>query len=93
MSVVGEFISPEGRNLAAVQNDPFDIIFGDSNNPGWLLIKTPATNPPIVTAHEGIYTCTIPDENDQSEYLHIGIYLSTSKFILHVWKCDVNRKL
>ena len=79
MSVVGAWINPGGRNLVAVQNDPFDIIFGDSNNPGQLLIETPSTNPPISMAHEGVYTCTIPDESGQIEYLHIGIYLNTSK--------------
>ena len=81
MSAVGNWVSPERRNLATVQNDPFDIIFGDSNNPGQLLIETPANNPPITSNHEGVYTCVIPDENGQSEYLHIGLYLSASKFI------------
>ena len=83
MSTVGDWVSPEGRNLATVQNDPFDIIFGDSNNPGQLLIETPANNRPITSNHEGVYTCVIPDENGQSEYLHIGLYLSASKFYLN----------
>ncbi len=79
MSLIGEWISQEGRNLAAIQNDPFDVIFGDSNNPGQLLIEMPVTNPPITATHEGMYKCVIPDENGLSEFLHIGIYLSTSK--------------
>ena len=65
--------------MAAVQNDPFDVIFGDSNNPGQLLVRTPATNPPIAMTHEGVYTCTIPSESGQDEYLHIGIYITASK--------------
>ena len=81
MSLVGEWISPEGRDLAAVANDPFDVIFGD---PGQLLIETPLLNPPITAAHEGVYTCIIPDENGQDEYIHIGIYLSASKFTYNV---------
>ena len=79
MSSIGEWISPDGTNLVAVQNDPFDIIFGDNNNPGQLLIQTPTTNPPITTNHEGVYTCVIPNESDENEYLHIGIYLTTGK--------------
>lgn len=80
MSVAGDWMSPGGRSLAAVQNDPFDVIFGGNNNPGQLQIETPATNPPITGVHEGVYTCTIPDESDETEYLHIGIYLTASKF-------------
>lgn len=78
MSTVGEWLSPEGRNLAAVPNDPFDIMFG--GNPGQLLIETPTSNPPIMTSHEGVYTCVIPDENGDSQDLHIGIYLTASMF-------------
>lgn len=84
MSAVGEWISPEGRNIAAVPNDPFDVIFGGSNNPGQLSIETPPSNPPIAATNEGVYTCAIPDENGDREYLHIGIYLSTSKFIIRI---------
>jgi hypothetical protein len=80
MSMVGEWISPGGRNLAAVQSDPFDIIFGSGSSPGQLLIETPLSNPPITVTHEGVYTCRIPGEYGQSEYLHIGLYLSASKY-------------
>ena len=79
-SIVGEWISPEGRNLAAVQNDPFDIIFGDIDNPGELLIETPVTNTPITRSHEGVYTCISPNESGHIEYLHIGIYVNASMF-------------
>ena len=79
MSVVGEWVGPDGTNLVAVQNDPFNIIFGESSNPGQFMVETPVTNPPITATHEGVYTCIIPDENDVSQYLHIGIYLTTSK--------------
>ena len=79
MSLVGEWISPGGRNLAADQSDPYDVTFGSSNSPGQLQIETPGRNPPITVAHEGVYTCRIPDEYGQREYLHIGIYLSASR--------------
>lgn len=79
MSVAGAWISPGGMNLVAIQNDPFDIVVGDSNNPGLLLIETPDTNPPFTVTHEGVYTCRIPNENGQNEFVHLGIYFSTSK--------------
>ena len=64
------------------------MIFGDSNNPGQLLIQTPTTNPPITSTEEGVYTCIIPNENGDDEYLHIGIYRTTSKF--NVYSMDIN---
>ena len=80
MSIAGEWVSPQGQNLTAVQNDPFDITFGANNNPGQLLIETPTTNPPIAATHEGVYSCVIPDETGQSQSLYVGLYLSASKF-------------
>ena len=80
MTAVGEWISPEGNNLAAVPNDPFDVTFGGSSYPGQLLIETTPTNPPITSSHEGVYTCVIPDENGQDQSLHVGLYLNTSEF-------------
>jgi len=79
---VGEWISPDGINLEAVPNDPYDIVLRDANNPGQLLITTPVTNPSIKAADEGVYTCVIPDETGVSQYLHIGIYLSIGKWRL-----------
>ena len=78
MSTVGEWISPQGTDLTAVLNDPFDVLFGA---PGQLLVETPLTNPPIGSVHEGVYACVIPDEAGLSQRLHIGIYFSAGKFI------------
>lgn len=84
MSIEGDWISPEGRDLVAVLNDPFDVIIGSSNDPGQLLIETPLSNPHISPADEGVYTCVIPNEDGESEYLHIGLYHSTSKSLEHI---------
>ena len=81
MSTVGNWISPEGRILDAVRNDPFDVIFGGSNIPGLLLVNTPLSNPPLSITHEGVYTCGMPNEDGDIEYLYIGIYLNPSEFI------------
>ena len=75
---VGQWIAPDGTILTTIQNDPFDVIFGDNNNPGQMMIETSITNPSIMATHEGVYTCMIPNENDDIEYLRIGIYLSGS---------------
>ena len=75
MSSVGDWISPEGISLITTQNDPFDVIFGDDSNPGQVMIETPLGNPSITTADEGVYTCAIPNNSGEIEYLHVGIYL------------------
>lgn len=82
-SVAGDWISPDGRSLLTVPNDPFSVILGSSNDPGVLLIETPVSNPPIKSTHEGVYTCVMPDDIED-HYLHIGIYLSASK---HTIRC------
>ena len=78
MSAVGQWIAPDGRDLTTIQNDPFDVLVGDSNNPGELIIETPVTNPALSAAHEGVYTCLVPNETGGSEYLRVGIYLRGS---------------
>ena len=77
-SAIGQWIAPNGRVLTTVQNDPFDVIVGDSGSPGELVIETPVSNPPITTTHEGVYTCMIPDDTEETEYLRVGIYLGGS---------------
>ena len=77
-SAVGQWIGPDGTILTTIQSDPFDVIFGDNNNPGQMTIETPITNPSIMATHEGVYTCMIPNESDDVEYLRVGIYLSGS---------------
>ena len=78
MSTVGDWISPDGRSLITIQSDPFDVIFGDDSNPGQLVIETPHGNPSITTAHEGVYSCAIPNSSGETEYVYVGIYVSGS---------------
>lgn len=81
MSTVGDWIDPEGSNLDAVQNDPFDVIFGGNSNPGQLLVETPFTNPPLTATHEGVYTCVMPNEEGELEHQYIGLYLNAGEFM------------
>lgn len=79
MSIVGDWISPRGRNLVTVPDDPFDVVFESASDPGQFLVETPLSNPPIGSAHEGVYTCIMPDEFNEDQLLYIGIYLSAGK--------------
>ena len=85
MSTAGNWLSPEGRNLDAIQSDPFEVMFGGSSNPGQLLVETPLRNPPLSMTHEGVYTCAMPDEENELQALHIGIYLSAGKNKPHLF--------
>lgn len=80
MSDVGYWIGPNGTNLNEVLNDPFDVVPGDENNPGELLISTPITNTQLENVHEGVYTCSMPDDNGINQNLHVGIYFNASEF-------------
>ncbi len=90
MSTVGDWVAPDGSNLDAVLNDPFDVTFGGSSGPGELRITTPETNPRLTASHEGVYTCSIPNEYGEQQNLYIGIYLSASKLILSYYNYNYN---
>ena len=79
---VGLWIAPDGTDITTTSDDPFNVTIGGSYNPGSVNIQTPSTNPSLSSADEGVYTCSIPDESRNVNYLHIGIYLSgfTSKY-------------
>ena len=74
-AAVGQWIAPDGTDLTTVQNDSFEVVFGDSNNPGQLMVEAPLSSPPVTAIHEGVYTCAIPDETGEINYVFIGIYL------------------
>lgn len=78
ISAVGQWIGPDQSVLTATPNDPFDVIIGDNSNPGELIVETPVANPAIAAVHEGVYTCMIPDETNETQYLRVGIYLDGS---------------
>ena len=75
MPNIGQWIAPDGQDLTAITTDPFEVTIGSSYSPGSLQVTTPVENPSLTTAHEGVYSCVIPDDSGETRYLHIGIYL------------------
>ena len=74
MPQVGRWISPNTTDITDLPNSPFNISYGDDNNPGFAVIET--LSMPLSAEYEGVYTCYIPDETEglfQSVY--VGIYL------------------
>ena len=70
---VGSWIAPDGEDITLEDGDQFEIVVGDSNNPGYLSVQFGSTL--FTEMEQGVYTCRIPDETGQEQYIHIGIYL------------------
>ena len=79
---VGRWIAPNGQDITYSNGDPFEIIIGRANDPGYLEIRQDARRSLRFT-DQGIYTCLIPDESGANMSLHVGIYLPayTSKLL------------
>ena len=74
MPHVGEWLNPTGQDITQSTSDPFNVIVGGENDPGYLDISLHSGR--ILTIQEqGVYTCRIPDESGVTAYFHIGIYL------------------
>ena len=65
-SGVASIIPPDGVSLSGRAVNPF-------NRPGFLQFRTQTTSP-FTTSDQGIYTCTIPDSNDNYISLNVGLY-------------------
>ena len=63
-----QFVAPNGTDIS---NDSSTVTFGDANDPGFLSVQLTSSS---INAHQGVYTCIIPDEDGVVQYLHVGIY-------------------
>lgn len=73
---VGKWVTPTGRDVTATTNDPFDVVIGGQDNPGYLDIMLHPGR--ILTlSDQGVYACRIPDEIGVISTLYVGIYLPT----------------
>lgn len=70
----GQWLAPSAQDITGLANDPFDIIVGDQNDPGYLDISLHSGQ--ILTIRDqGVYTCRIPDETGMNASVFVGIYL------------------
>ena len=70
---VGSWITPNGTTHRS--GNPFEVTAGDESDPGYLSIQlVPGYS--LTHLDEGVYTCVIPDERGDTQYLYIGIYPS-----------------
>ena len=72
---VGRWIAPNGHNITFAIGDPFNVLIGGQNNPGYLRIAT-VPGESLAGLDEGVYACVIPDETGVEQTIHVGIYLN-----------------
>ena len=86
---MGAWIAPDGEDITFRNDDVFDIVVGDASDPGYLSVQLP-TGVSLSETDWGVYTCIIPDEADNLQYLHLGIYPQdfTSKSLHFIQACN-----
>ncbi len=70
---IGQWLAPSGAAITQSGSSSFSMIRGGGNFPAYVGLQLRA-NHSLSSVDEGIYTCTIPDENGIQKTLHIGIY-------------------
>ena len=71
---IGQWIAPLGQDATYSTSDPFDVVLGSMNDPGYMDI-TLHSGQFITFSDQGIYTCLIPDEAGVTHPVLVGIYL------------------
>lgn len=70
---VGQWIAPDGSNITEDNTDLFNVTVGGLDDPGFTSIEI-NDGASLTLDDEGVYTCIIPDENGDIQYLFVGLY-------------------
>lgn len=70
---MGRWIAPNGDDITERLTDSFIVVTGDNTDPGFTFIEL-QQGQSLAIEELGIYTCVIPDENGDIQYLYVGIY-------------------
>ena len=70
---VGAWLAPDGSDITNNTMDHFDVNLGREDYPGSISMEV-KIGYSLGSNEQGVYTCTIPDENGEQQYLHVGIY-------------------
>ena len=74
-SGIGQWISPSENNITSTLTDSFEVARFSETQPSYTTLQL-TQGSSLSTAHQGIYSCVIPDETGAEQILHIGIYPS-----------------
>ena len=73
MAGIGRWIAPNSADATNSTADPFDVIIGDKQDAGSLVVRLHHGH--IITkSFEGIYTCIMPRADGTQTYHLLGIY-------------------
>ena len=75
ISGVGSLIAPDGTDITNTGGDAFDITVGGVDDPGSLNIKG-SDSVGLQQSDQGVYTCSIPDHEEKTQWFHFGIFTS-----------------
>ena len=70
---MGRVYQPDGADIMFDSSDMFHV---DNSTPGVIRIEL-ETGYSILSNHQGVYTCAIPDENDVMQYIYFALYRPT----------------
>lgn len=70
---VGAWLAPNGSDITNSTTDRLDVNLGGEDYPGSISMEV-EIGYSLGSNDQGVYTCTIPDENGEQQYLHVGIY-------------------
>ena len=73
MAGVGQWIAPDRNNITEDNTDLFNITVGGLDDPGFTSIEL-KDGASLAVEDEGVYTCIIPNENGDMQYLFVGLY-------------------
>ena len=70
---MGRVYQPDGADIMFDSSDMFHV---DNSTPGVIRIEL-ETGYSILSNHQGVYTCAIPNENDVMQYIYFALYRPT----------------
>ena len=76
---VGRWIAPNGEDFTQPGGHPFNVVQGDTSNPGVLEISLSPQGRFSTSEWLGGYSCVIPDEENSTRIIHVGIHTSARK--------------
>ncbi len=67
---VGQLIAPNGNDITNLSSI---VSFENITDPGVIVLDL-ENDASFTASNQGVFTCIIPDENGEQQYLYIGIY-------------------
>ena len=80
-TMLGRVYQPNGLDITSLPNDIFEV---DNSMPGVIKVEL-KFGYSILSNHQGVYTCVIPDENETLQYIYFALYRNSydSKLVVY----------